>query len=163
MAKVAAIEIDGIDVGLRYDDLRAVLESQSSFSPTSNVGKRLKEALDFADKCFEGAAGKILRNRTVVQSLLTLICRLRQAGNLSGHEQRIGKFFVAFLQELNKQVELGQKATDLDYLEFQRTVNANIKGGPRIRLQILLRKLFASDPSFADVLDPAAVAETGIN
>jgi hypothetical protein len=31
MSKVAAIEIDGIDVGLRYDDLRAVFESRQLF------------------------------------------------------------------------------------------------------------------------------------
>lgn len=162
MAKVAAIEIDSIDVGLRYDDLRAVLESQSQFSPTSNVGKRLQATLDFANKCIDGAAGKNLRNRTIIQSVLTFICKLLRAGNLKGQEERIGKFLSVFLNELNKQVELGQKATDLDYLSFQRTINANIKGAPRIRLQIMLRKLFAIDPSFADILDPTTIPETGI-
>ena len=39
LAKVAAIEIDGIEVGLRYDELRAVFESQSQFSAISNVAK----------------------------------------------------------------------------------------------------------------------------
>jgi len=66
------------------------------------------------------------------------------------------------LDEINKQVELGQRATDLEYLEFQRTVNANIKGGARIRQRILLRKLLASDPTFAEMLDPTAVVETGL-
>ena len=39
VAKVAAIEIDGLEVGLRYDDMRAVFESQAAFSTSSNVAK----------------------------------------------------------------------------------------------------------------------------
>jgi hypothetical protein len=38
-------------------------------------------------------------------------------------------------------MELGQKATDPDYLEYQRTISANIKAGARIRHEIMLRKL----------------------
>jgi hypothetical protein len=162
LAKVAAIEIDGFDVGLRYDDLRAVFESQSEFSASSNVAKRLKGALDFADAGFDENAGRFLRNRTVVQSLLTLICRLIQSGKAGGHEQRIRQFFVSFLEELNKQVELGQRATDLEYLEFQRTVNANIKSGARIRQGILLRKLLVTAPEVVEIFDPTAVAESGL-
>jgi hypothetical protein len=56
MSKVTAIEIDGIDVGLRYDDLRAVFESQATFSAQSNVAKRLKQTLDFADAGFKCGA-----------------------------------------------------------------------------------------------------------
>jgi hypothetical protein len=162
LAKVAAIEVDGIEVGLRYDELRAVLESQSQFSSSSNVAKRIKTALDFVDTAFDESAGRLLRNRTIVQALLSLVCRLIQAGNVGGHEQQVCKFFVGFLEELNRQVELGQRATNPEYLEFQRTVNANIKGGARIRQQILLRRLLAADPKFVEMLDPTAVAESGL-
>lgn len=162
LAKVAAIEIDGLEVGLRYDDLRAVFESQSQFSSSSNVANRIKAALDFVAKGFDDVTGRLLRNRTVLQSLLTLICRLIQSGKADGHEERVREFFVNLLEELNKQVELGQQATDLEYLEFQRTVNANIKGGARIRQQILLSKLLARDPAFYEMLDPAAVVEAGL-
>lgn len=161
MAKVAAIEIDGIEVGLRYDDLRAVFESQAAFSAQSNVAKRLISALDFVDIGF-GENASLLRNRTVVQSLLILVCRLIQSPKAQGQEKRVAGFFVEFLKELNKQVEMGQRATDIDYLEFQRTVNANIKSGARIRHEILLRKLLAFDPTFVEMLDPAAIAESGI-
>lgn len=162
LAKAAAIEIDGIEVGLRYDDLRAVFESQSEFSPNSNVAKRVKAALDFADAAFDDETGRLLRNRTIVQSLLTLVCRLMQSGKTAGHETRVGSFFVRFLERLNQQVELGQGATDADYLEFQRTVNANIKDGAKTRQQVLLRNLVAADPAFADMLDPAAIVESGL-
>ena len=83
VAKVAAIEIDGLEVGLRYDDLRAVFESQAAFSSSSNVGKLLKAAFDLVDKGFNDETVRQLRNRTVVQSLLTFVCRLIQSGNIS--------------------------------------------------------------------------------
>lgn len=161
MAKVAATEIDGIEVGLRYDDLRAVFESQAAFSAQSNAAKRLISALDFANNGFSDNAS-LLRNRTIVQSLLTLVCRLIQSPKAQGQEKRVADFFVEFLKELNKQVEMGQTATDTDYLEFQRTISANIKSGARIRHEVLLRKLLASDPTFVEMLDPAAIAESGI-
>ena len=161
LAKVAAIEIDGIEVGLRYDDLRAVFESQASFSSQSNVAKRLADTLNYVDKGFGTGAGS-LRNRTVVQSLLTLVCRVLRSPNSAGQEKRVASFFSHFLGELNRQVELGQRANDPDYLGFQRTINANIKTGARIRQQILIRKLLAHDPTIADMLDPATVVESGL-
>ncbi len=162
LAKTAAIEIDGVEVGLRYDDLRAVFESQAAFSSRSNLAKRITQALDFVDKGFTEHKATILRNRTIVQSLLTLVCRLIQSGKAAGHERKVAEFVEEFLKQLNRQVEMGQKATDPDYLRFQRTVNANIKVGPRIRQEILLRKLLFFDPTFADMLDPAAIAEGGL-
>jgi len=161
VAKVVAIEIDGIEVGLRFDDLKEVFESQTAFSEQSNIGKRLKSALDFIDKGF-GDNASLLRNRTVVQSLLTLVCKLVQSTKAQDQEKRVANFFVQFLKELNKQVEMGQRATDTDYLEFQRTVNANIKEGAHVRHDILLRKLLAFEPTFIEILDPAAIAESGM-
>jgi hypothetical protein len=162
IAKVAAIEIDGIEIGLRYDDLRAVFESQSEFSSRSHVAKRLTLALDFLAKAFDTDTGKLLRNRTMVQSILTLVCKLVSSPRMTDQEKRFGKFVGGFIEELNRQVELGQNATDADYLEFQRTVNANVRGGARIRQEILLRKLLSTDPSFVDLLDPSTVLETGL-
>src|SRR5437867_6575448 len=43
LSKAAALEIEGIDCGLRFDDLKAIFEAQNNFSPTSAVGKRIKE------------------------------------------------------------------------------------------------------------------------
>lgn len=162
LAKVAAIEIDGLDVGLRYDNLRAVFESQSQFSPESNVAKRIMSALDYVNKGFDDKGARLLRNRTTVQALLTLVCRLIQSDNAANREDTVCNFFVNFLEELNKQVELGQKATEPDYLEFQRTVNANVKEGPRIRQRILLSRLLALSPDSYGMFDPAAMAETGL-
>lgn len=163
LAKTAAIEIDGIELGLRYDELRAVFESQAAFSASSNTAKRITEALDYANKGFTSEQAGWLRNRTMVQSLLTLICRVQRSKKAAGRESTIAAFMVDFLQELSRQVDLGQKATDPDYLAFQRTVNANVKTGARTRQEVLLRKLLAYEPAFVDAFDAAALAETGLD
>lgn len=162
MAKATAIEIDGIEVSLRYDDLRAVFESQTAFSSDSNIAYRLNGTLDFVDKGFTEQHSNLLRNRTIIQSLLTLVNRLTTSEKMEGKEQQIANFFTSFSKELNRQVELGHGATDPEYPQFQRTVNANVRTGARTRQEILLRKLFAYDPSFAEMLDPAVANESGI-
>ena len=161
LAKAAAIEIDGIEVGLRYDDLRAVFESQAAFSPRSNAAKRITRALDFGNRGFREDT-TMLRNRTLVQSFLTLVCRLIQSGEASGKEEEVAQFFERFLDELRRQVELGQRATAPEYLGFQRSVNANLRTGARLRQEFLLRKLLGYNPLFVEMFDAAAVSECGL-
>jgi hypothetical protein len=52
VAKVAAIEVEGINSSLRFEDIKKVFESQKSFSSTSGVAKRIKEAFDFLGRTF---------------------------------------------------------------------------------------------------------------
>jgi hypothetical protein len=162
LTKVAAIEVEGLDAGLRLDDIREVFEAQSSFAPTSAIGKRIKSALDFLNKGFKGK-GSSLRTRTIVQSLLTLTCKIIATGRATGHEAQLRKFFETFMSELAEQVEMGQSAIDSDYVTFQRSVSANVKGGAKMRQEILLRKLFRIAPELADVFDPSVIAESGVN
>jgi hypothetical protein len=162
VAKAAAIEIDGIDVGLRFDDLRAVFEGQANFSEESNIAKRLQDTLDFLDRTFDKESPH-LRIRTVVQSLITLTARLVASGRASGYEHALAKFFDHFMNELSQQVELDHRATDSDYLDFQRTVSANVRTGPKTRQEILLRKLLRYDPHLPTLFGPATIAESGIN
>jgi hypothetical protein len=65
VAKVATAEIEGLDAGLRLDDIREVFNHQTSFASTSAIGKRIKAALDFLRKAFKGK-GSSLRTRTIV-------------------------------------------------------------------------------------------------
>ena len=161
LAKVATVEIEGPDAGLRLDDIRKVFEEQSSFAPTSAIGKRIKAALDFLSKAFKGK-GSSLRTRTVVQSLCTLACKLVGTGRSAGHEGELQKFFETFMSELAVQVEMGQSATDSEYVTFQRSVSANVRGGARTRQEILLRKLFRIAPDLAEIFDPSVIAESGV-
>lgn len=160
VAKVAAIEIEGLDAGLRLDDIREVFQHQASFAASSATGKRIKTALDFLQKGFKNK-GSSLRTRTIVQSLATLTCKLVSTGRARGYENRLRKFFDTFMAELAEQVEMGQSATDSDYVMFQHSVSANVKGGARTRQEILLRKLFRIAPDLAEVFDPSVVAESG--
>ena len=161
VAKLATVEIEGPDAGLRLDDIRKVFEEQAAFAPTSAVGKRIKAALDFLSKAFNGK-GSLLRTRTVVQSLCTLACKLVGTGRSTGHEGELQRFFETFMTELAVQVEMGQSATDSEYVTFQRSVSANVKGGARTRQEILLRKLFRIAPHLAEVFDPSVVVESGV-
>ena len=160
VTKMAAIEIEGIDVGLRYEDLKQILETQAGFSSRSKVGQRLTTTCDFLNRMFADR-NALLKNRTVVQSLATFVSRVIAGGKAKGEEKRLLKFFEHFMSELSRQVELGETATDTDYVRFQRSVNANVRSGARIRHEVLLRKLLIFDPSSFDLLDPTAVAEGG--
>ena len=160
-AKVATIEIEGLDTGLRFDDIKSVFESQRSFPATSAVAKRIRTALDFLHSAFKDNSAA-LRTRTVVQSLIILTCKLVATGRSKGLESDIRKFFEAFVSELARQIEMGQAASDSDYLIFQRSVNANVKGGAKTRHEILLRKLFRLSPKLAGVFDPSIIAESGV-
>ena len=161
MCKVSAIELDGIDTGLRFDDLRDLFKQHATFSGTSAAAKRLKEALDYLDRAFPSKSAR-LKNRTVVQSLMTLACRVIATGRAKGHEKRLAQFADTFMTELSRQVQLGAAATDPDYLRFQRSVNANVRAAARVRQEILLRKLFTLQPELADAFDSGSVLESGI-
>ncbi|MFT6916681.1 MAG: hypothetical protein ACJAWL_003024 [Motiliproteus sp.] len=160
-AKAACIEIDGIAVGLRIDDMQAVFESQSNFSKTSEVAKRLLSSIDFLNKAL-GVENPKLRNRSFVQSLITLASAIVSSGNHVDLEERFNEFVNNFIDDLSIQVEKGQKATDKDYLDFQKTISANTKSGPRIRHQVMMRKLLSNFPEFSQCFSPDKLEESGI-
>jgi hypothetical protein len=161
-AKATAIEIEGIDTGLRFEDLKAIFEAQKNFSSSSAVAKRITSALNLLAESFP-ANERILKNRTLIQSLVTFACRLIESGKSAGLEARVAQFSRHFMQELAHQVELGQAATDFDYIRFQKSINANVRSGGRIRQEILLRKAFMHDSALADAFDPSVMKASGIS
>jgi hypothetical protein len=161
-AKVAAIEIEGFDAGLRFDDLKTTFESQQGFSTGSAIARRLRATVDFLDKAFAKKSPE-LRNRSIVQSIVTLAARIVGTGRGAGHERAFRNFVEKFMAEFSKQVELGQAATDPDYLLFQRSVNANVRSGARTRHEILLRKMFIIEPTLGDSFDSTVVGEAGLS
>jgi hypothetical protein len=162
VSKATAIEIEGIQTGLRYDDIKPVFEAQSTFSATSAVAKRIRAALDFLAAVFP-KPNPFLKNRTVVQSVITLACRLVATGNSEGLEKKLAAFVQHFMTQLSHQVELGQAATDYDFIRFQKSINANVRAGAKIRQEILLRKAFMYDPKLAAAFDPSALVESGLS
>jgi hypothetical protein len=141
--------------------LAAIFESQKNFSPTSAVAKRIKAALDFALAAFPQRS-QALKNRTVLQSILSLSCRLIETGKSKGLEKQFATFVLWFLEELGRQVELGQRATDYDFIQFQKSINANVKAGPRTRQEILLRKALMHSTALSNAFDSSVIATSGL-
>ena len=161
LTKAAVIEIEGIKARLRFADIKTVFESQSNFSATSAAAKRLQEALAFLATAFPQPS-PLLKNRTVVQSVISLACRLVATGNSAGLEKKFAGFVQQFMNQLSHQVVLGQAASDYDFIRFQKSINANVRAGPRTRQEILLRKAFMYDSSLANAFDPSVLVESGV-
>ncbi|ACG76589.1 hypothetical protein PHZ_c0175 [Phenylobacterium zucineum HLK1] len=157
MAKVATLEVEGPGTGLRYQDVKQVFESNAGFSEQSQVAKRIKAALDLLAGAVP-VGSKTFRSRSITQSFITMVCHLQKTTSLKGKEQTIGAFAEHFVKSLAAEVEKGQDATDVDLIAFQKSVNANVKAGPIVRQQVLLRKLFQFAPDFLDAVDPQALA-----
>lgn len=158
VAKVVVLEVEGLDTGLRFSDVKNTFQAHSKFPESSAVGKRVKKALDLLHKHMPRPANH-LRNRTIVQSVVTMTCHLLRAGVPEKRFAEVAAFVEAFGRDLSRQVELGKAATDYDYIDFQRTVNANLRSGAGVRNGILLRKLFRTHPDlYSSMTDGASVA-----
>jgi hypothetical protein len=159
--KTISLEIEGFAMRLRYEDLKLLAESQVGFSETSQVARRLHGTLEYLNLVFTEKS-RFLRNRSTIQSFITLAAAIVSTGRFQGTETRLRHFFEEFGSELARQNELGTRATDNSYLEYQRTLSANVKAGPKIRHDILLRKLLLSDPVWGDILSLKDVTSSGI-
>ena len=160
-AKVAAIQIGGLAAGLRFDDLKELFTAQKNFSAKSAVAQQLDNTFTFLETAFPEKT-PFLRNRSFIQSVITLASALVATGNAVGKEKRCNSFIGWFFSELSKQVELGLEATDPDFIAFQRSVNANLRTGGKDRHRILVRKLIGFDPQLASVFDPEEMLESGV-
>ncbi len=125
------------------------------------MAKRIKNALDLLANAFKDS-GSMLRTRTIVQSLITLTCKIVSTKKYAGSEALLKDFFEHFTNELAAQIDKGQEATDSDYVQFQKPVSANVTGAARTRQEILLRKFFTIAPELSAIFDPSAIAESGV-
>lgn len=160
--KIVALEAEGFGMRLRLPELRHFLQSNASFSSRSNVAKRVQRTLDYLSDEVFFERSPILRNRSTIQSFATLTSSVLQSGDFDGMARRLREFFDAFAGDLVQEVEKGHAATDKDLLQFQATISANVLTGPETRHKILLRKLLLFDSTFADLLGPQSVIESGI-
>jgi hypothetical protein len=156
VAKVATLEVEGMEAGLRFEDVKDVFEAQKNFSDKSLVATRFKGALDFLASAIPQKS-TAFRSRAMTQSFITMVIRLHAKGALKEKEDQIAAFGDAFVTGLANEVEKGQSATDSDFIAFQKSINANVKAGPVIRDQVLLRKLFEFDPSILEAAESEAV------
>jgi hypothetical protein len=160
-SKVATLEIEGMDSGLRFEDVKEVFLANANFSSSSAAAKRIRSSFDLLHALFPERS-RALRQRSMVQSVISLVCHLKRAGMTDAQAQLLKSFIEEFSTELLTQVEAGQEATDLDFIAFQRTVNANVKSGAQQRHTILLRKLFARHPEFFSSMSKSKELEGSI-
>ena len=67
VAKVATVEIEGTDTGLRLDDVKKVFVANNNFSSTSAVGKRITAALDLLASAFPKKDSSLREPALIVQ------------------------------------------------------------------------------------------------
>ena len=161
-SKVTAIEIQGFEVGLRLPELQELLQTNANFSSTSHVAQRVQSTFDYLNTEVFNESSPILRNRSIMQSFATLTARLLRSGKMGGMGATLRGFLETFMRDLQREVEKGHEATDKDLLEFQSTISANLRTGPETRHKVLLKRLLLADISFADVIGPQAVTESGV-
>ena len=148
--KVAFLLLKGIQRRMRFAELENMFKENTSFSPSSALGRRLKSLFDSMNRIFPTKTSA-LRNRASIVSFCYLVSQVQETGQLRKMEKRLGDFFEKFQSDLRKEVEKGQKATDTDLIEYQLAVSYATSERESIekRNEILIKKLILFDPSFA--------------
>jgi len=154
-AKVAAIEINGIDTVLRFKGLKQLYGDHANFTTDSPVAKRIDQALDFLARAFSETRLET-RFRPIIQSMITVAARIVETGRAAGHEAEFAQFANLFCHEFMEQKKLGFRMTDRDYYDFSFTINGDLLKGAQRRHEIILRKLGVLSPALADILDPTS-------
>ena len=121
----------------------------------------VQRSIYFLSSSLDGCSS-ILRNRSFVQSLITLGCSIVKSNNYHGLDGDFKVFVSEFIGNLSLQVEMGQRATDKDYIDFQKTISANTKAGPKIRHSVLMRKLLSGYPRFSKCFNSEELEEVGV-
>ena len=149
-AKVAFLLLKGIQRRMRFAELEKMFKENTSFSPSSALGRRLKSLFDSMNRIFP-AKTSVLRNRASIVSFCYLVSQVQETGELKRMEKKLGDFFEKFSNDLRTEVEKGQKATDTDLIEYQLAVSYATSERESIekRNEILIKKLILFDPSFA--------------
>jgi len=149
-AKVAFLELKGMQPRMRFAELEKMFKENVSFSPGSAAGKKLKLIFDSMNRIFSSKS-EALRNRASIVSFCNLVSQVQTSGQLRKIEKRLGEFFEKFSRDLTAEVEKGQKATDKDLIEYQQAVNYGTADKESIerRRDILVKKLILFEPSLA--------------
>jgi hypothetical protein len=149
-AKVAFLLLKGVQRRMRFAELEKMFKENTSFSPSSTLGRRLKSLFESMNRIFPTKTS-VLRNRASIVSFCYLVSKVQDTGELRKMEKRLGDFFEKFSKDLRAEVEKGQKATDTDLIEYQLAVSYATSERESIekRNEVLIKKLILFDPSFA--------------
>ena len=73
--KVAAIEIDGLDAGIRYEDIRTLFENYASHPNSSKEFEKIRLSLKLLCDIFPQKESR-LQSRAIVQSFISLVASI---------------------------------------------------------------------------------------
>ena len=121
----------------RYEDLRDMYKSKHDFNRNSPEGQRIVSTLTELDRIFGLDAVKI-RNRASIISIYFLVEELIYKGTLD--RKAVHDFYIAFLEELTRQVDAGLDATNRTLISYYNKVvgGADVKGTIKARHELLL-------------------------
>lgn len=160
-AKVMAVELEGTDAGLRFEELEPLFKQNKAFSATSSSAKRVTQALDWLANSL-GDKRPNLRSRAVVQTLINVTTHLIESGIKEKQVQLICEEFDIFFADLTREVERGQGSTRADLMLFQATINSNRKSGATTRSEILLRHLLRKRPELFSANSASTALHDGL-
>lgn len=161
-AKVMAVELEGTEAGLRFEDLEPLFKEHKAFSGTSSSATRVTQALDWLTKHLSDQRPN-LRSRAVVQTLVNVTTHLIESGVTQKQVSLICEEFDLFFADLTREVERGQSSTRADLMLFQATINSNRKSGATTRSQILLRHLIRTRPELFSAGSASASLNSGLS
>jgi hypothetical protein len=94
-SKVIAIAIEGLGASLRSSDLKKLFENHADFSSKSSVAVHIEATLSFVARAFPSLSPEF-RDRSFVQSVVTLASQLVAGGHSDGHEEEFRDFVRRF-------------------------------------------------------------------
>lgn len=152
-SKAVAIAIDGLTTSMRFKNMLALFERQSGFSPASRIARNLDATLDFLERAFP-EKNEALRDRSFVQSVLTLASQLVAGGQSDGQEAAFGKFVTEFHNERARYGKLLTDNADQDFVRFNSILTGKTLENAKIRHEILVRKMGVAQPALVTLLAP---------
>ncbi len=146
--QICILGIKGID-NLKFKDINNLFSSHVNFNDNSENGKRIKNIISFLDSSIDQDF-KLIRNRASVTTIFALVANMNKNGFelTATNAEKIGKFYMDFLNELRIEIEKGAKSKQPEFILYQSNVTqgADSSTSLRKRLSIIRTKLITRYP-----------------
>ena len=157
VSQICLLETEGM-IDAKYKNIEKFYKNHSIFNKDSPKGRKIVKVLDLLNVIFDHKIPE-LSNRASVVSIYLLVSDLLEKTTLKGKEPVIKKFYIEFLKKLSLEVEKGPLAKDTELIIYQSAVNqaADSKESIQRRQDILMKRLVAFDPDFAQFIEREAI------
>jgi hypothetical protein len=152
-SKVVAMALEGLEISTRFKPMLALFERHSGFLPSSPIVQNLDATLDFLERAFPPET-RALKERSFVQSVITLASQLVAGGHSDGQEQAFVGFIIGFHNECVRQGKITGAARDPDFVLFNGTKAGKFINDAKVRHEVLVKKLGEQHPALHAALAP---------